>query len=62
MQRFFPITIGILTIALFGGIGLVFWTEGRTYWGAFFFGLTALRSAVWISQLIKLTQSAPEED
>ena len=52
MQRLLPLFIGVLTITLFGGIGLIFWGEGRTYWAAFFAGLTVLRLFMLIRQTL----------
>ena len=54
MQRLIPIFTGILTLALFGGIFLLFWSENRTYWAAFFGGLTGLRFIVLIRQSIRI--------
>ena len=62
MQRLFPITVGILTIALFGGLGTLFLSEGRTYWAAFFIGLTVLRVLAWFYQLSRLIRANREED
>ena len=54
MQRFLPLFIGILTLALFGGITLILWGEERTYWAAFFGGLTTLRFVMLIRQAIRI--------
>ena len=46
--------MGILTLALFGGITLILWGEERTYWAAFFGGLTTLRFVMLIRQAIRI--------
>ena len=60
MQKLLPIFTGILTLGLFGGIFLLLWSEERTFWAAFFGGLTGLRLILLIRQSIRIL--GPQEE
>ena len=51
MQKFLPIAIGLITIAMFGGLGSLFLSEGRTLWAGLFLGLTLVRTLAWFRQV-----------
>ena len=57
MTQYLPLFIGFLTVCLFGFIGLLFWTEGRTIWASLFGILTAIRFFELIRQANRLRRA-----
>lgn len=61
-MRSVSILVGVLTVAMLGGIGSVLLAEGRPWIGAVLIGFGVLRLVVLIRQIIRRLTPDPDEE